>query len=115
VIYDRVRENLRKYKKMPIIDLLNLSLSQTLSRTFLTGLTTLFALTVLYLYGGEVISNFMFAMLFGVIVGTYSSIFVAGPLLILFKLRPGMFDSADEKAKEAAAQKAAANAQVTKA
>jgi SecD/SecF fusion protein len=77
---------------MPIIDLLNLSLSQTLSRTFLTGLTTLFALIALYLFGGEVISSFMLAMLFGVIVGTYSSIFVAGPLLILFKLRPDMFD-----------------------
>ena len=92
VIYDRVRENLRRYKKMSIIDLLNLSLSQTLSRTFLTGLTTLFALVALYLFGGEVISSFMLAMLFGVIVGTYSSIFVAGPLLILFKLRPDMFD-----------------------
>jgi SecD/SecF fusion protein len=93
VIYDRVRENLRRYKKMSIIDLLNLSLSQTLSRTFLTGLTTLFALVALYLFGGEVISSFMLAMLFGVIVGTYSSIFVAGPLLILFKLRPDMFDN----------------------
>jgi len=92
VIYDRVRENLRRYKKMSIIDLLNLSLSQTLSRTFLTGLTTLFALIALYLFGGEVISSFMLAMLVGVIVGTYSSIFVAGPLLILFKLRPDMFD-----------------------
>jgi SecD/SecF fusion protein len=92
VIYDRVRENLRRYKKMPIIELLNLSLSQTLSRTFLTGLTTLFALIALYMFGGEVISSFMLAMLFGVIVGTYSSIFVAGPLLILFKLRGDMFD-----------------------
>ncbi|MGB3389557.1 MAG: protein translocase subunit SecDF [Pseudaminobacter sp.] len=103
VIYDRVRENLRRYKKMPIIDLLNLSLSQTLSRTFLTGLTTLFALIALYLFGGEVISSFMLAMLFGVIVGTYSSIFVAGPLLILFKLRGDMFDrGADSVATQTA-------------
>ncbi len=99
VIYDRVRENLRRYKKMPIVDLINLSLSQTLSRTFLTGLTTLFALTVLYLWGGEVISDFMFAILIGVLVGTYSSLFIAGPMLILFKLRPEMFGSEeDEKA-----------------
>jgi SecD/SecF fusion protein len=66
VIYDRIRENLRKYKKMPIVDLINISLSQTLSRTFLTGLTTLFALTVLYIWGGEVIASFMFAILIGV-------------------------------------------------
>ena len=96
VIYDRVRENLRRYKKMPIVDLINLSLSQTLSRTFLTGLTTLFALTALYLWGGEVISDFMFAILIGVLVGTYSSLFIAGPMLILFKLRPDMFGSEED-------------------
>jgi len=95
VIYDRVRENLRRYKKMPIVDLLNLSLSQTLSRTFLTGLTTLFALIVLYLWGGEVIADFMFAILFGVVIGTYSSIFIAGPMLILFKLRSGSLEEGE--------------------
>ena len=89
VVYDRVRENLRKYKKMPIIELLDLSMNQTLSRTVLTGLTSLMALGALWLFGGEVIRSFVFAMLFGIIVGTYSSIFIAGPLLILFKLRPG--------------------------
>ncbi|MGB8818679.1 MAG: protein translocase subunit SecDF [Rhizobiaceae bacterium] len=89
VVYDRVRENLRKYKKMPIIELLDLSMNQTLSRTVLTGLTSLMALGALWLFGGEVIRSFVFAMLFGIIIGTYSSIFVAGPLLILFKLRPG--------------------------
>ncbi|MCO5073722.1 MAG: protein translocase subunit SecDF [Rhizobiaceae bacterium] len=88
VVYDRVRENLRKYKKMPMEELLDLSMNQTLSRTILTGLTTLLALVALYLFGGEVIQSFTFAMIVGVIVGTYSSIFVAGPLLILFKLRP---------------------------
>ncbi|HRP79529.1 MAG TPA: protein translocase subunit SecDF [Aquamicrobium sp.] len=96
VIYDRVRENLRRYKRMPVVDLINMSLTQTLSRTFMTGLTTLFALTVLYLWGGEVIADFMFAILIGVLVGTYSSLFIAGPMLILFRLRPEMFGSEDE-------------------
>ncbi|MDP3895747.1 MAG: protein translocase subunit SecDF [Mesorhizobium sp.] len=95
VVYDRVRENLRRYKKMPMDQLLDLSMNQTLSRTFLTGLTTLFALTALYMFGGEVISSFTLAMIFGIVVGTYSSIFIAGPLLILFKLRPDIFDRDD--------------------
>ena len=93
VVYDRVRENLRKYKKMPISELLDLSMNQTLSRTVLTGVTTLLALVALYLFGGEVIQSFTFAMIFGILVGTYSSIFVAGPLLILFKLRPENFEA----------------------
>ncbi len=87
VIYDRVRENLRKYKKMPIEELLNMTLNQTLSRTILTGVTTLLALVSLYLLGGEVIASFTLAMIFGIVVGTYSSIFVAGPMLILFQIR----------------------------
>ncbi|MDQ2705341.1 MAG: protein translocase subunit SecD, partial [Pseudomonadota bacterium] len=97
VVYDRVRENLRKYKKMPIIQLLDLSMNETLSRTILTGITTLMALTALYLWGGEVISSFTIAMIFGILVGTYSSIFVAGPLLILFRLRSDVFSKGDEK------------------
>ena len=88
VVYDRVRENLRKYKAMPMVELLDRSMNDTLSRTVLTGVTTMLALVALFLFGGEVISSFVLAMLFGVIVGTYSSIFVAGPLLILFRLRP---------------------------
>ena len=100
VVYDRVRENLRKYKKMPIEQLLDLSMNQTLSRTVLTGVTTLLALISLYLFGGEVIQSFTLAMIFGILVGTYSSIFVAGPLLILFRLRPEAFE-ADEKDKPA--------------
>lgn len=96
VVYDRVRENLRKYKKMPIEQLLDLSMNQTLSRTVLTGLTTLLALISLYLFGGEVIRSFTLAMIFGIVVGTYSSIFVAGPLLILFRLRPEGFESEDK-------------------
>ena len=88
VVYDRVRENLRRYKKKALEELLDLSVNQTLSRTILTGLTTLLALTALYMFGGEVIASFTIAMIFGIIIGTYSSVFVAGPLLILFKLRP---------------------------
>jgi SecD/SecF fusion protein len=106
VVYDRVRENLRKYKKMPIEQLLDLSMNQTLSRTVLTGVTTLLALIALYLFGGEVIRSFTFAMIFGILVGTYSSIFVAGPLLILFKLRqehPGK-EEQDKNALPPAAQ-----------
>jgi SecD/SecF fusion protein len=102
VVYDRVRENLRKYKKMPLVELLDLSMNQTLSRTILTGVTTLFALTALYLFGGEVISSFTFAMIFGILFGTYSSVFVAGPLLILFKLRPES-ETGEKQATEVAA------------
>jgi preprotein translocase subunit SecF len=81
VVSDRIRENLRKYKKMELDELLNVSINETLSRTILTGATTLAVLLALYIFGGEVIRNFTFAMLFGVIVGTYSSIFIAAPLL----------------------------------
>ena len=95
VVYDRVRENLRRYKKMPVIELLDLSMNQTLSRTVLTGITTLFALAALYLFGGEVISSFTLAMLVGILIGTYSSIFIAGPMLVLFNLRPGALSQED--------------------
>jgi preprotein translocase subunit SecF len=81
VVADRIRENLRKYKKMELVELLNLSINETLSRTVLTGITTIAVLLALYILGGEVIRNFTFAMLFGVIIGTYSSIFIAAPIL----------------------------------
>lgn len=87
VVYDRVRENLRKYKKMSLPDLLNRSINQTLARTTMTSVTTLLALFSLYFFGGEVIHDFVFAMIWGVFVGTYSSIFVAAPLLIRLNLR----------------------------
>lgn len=87
VVYDRVRENLRKYKKMPLGDLLNQSINETLSRTLLTSVTTLIALLALYIFGGEIIRGFSFAMIWGVLVGTYSSIFIAVPLLIYMNLR----------------------------
>ena len=83
IVYDRIRENLRKYKKMPLLDLLNKSLNDTLSRTLMTSFTTLLALFALYFWGGPGLNGFAFAMIWGVFVGTYSSIFVAAPLLQL--------------------------------
>ena len=89
VVYDRVRENLRKFKAMPLVELLDRSINDTLSRTTMTSVTTLLALFSLYLLGGEVIAGFTLAMIWGVVIGTYSSIFIAAPLLIYLKLRPG--------------------------
>lgn len=88
VVYDRIRETLRKYKKMPLTELIDRAINDTLSRTTVTGLTTLLALGALYIFGGEVISDFVLAMMFGVLIGTYSSIFIAAPMLIYFGLRP---------------------------
>ena len=81
VVSDRIRENLRKFKRMDLNELLDLSINETLSRTILTGCTALVVLIALYVFGGEVIRNFNFAMLLGVIVGTYSSMFIAAPIL----------------------------------
>ncbi|WP_051402474.1 protein translocase subunit SecF [Lutibaculum baratangense] len=86
VVYDRVRENARRYKRLPIVDLLDLSVNQTLSRTIMTSLTTLLALSALYIFGGEVIRSFVFAMIWGIAVGTYSSIYVAAPVLLYLGL-----------------------------
>jgi preprotein translocase SecF subunit len=82
VVYDRVRENLRKFRRMGLSELLNLSVNDTLSRTTVTSLTTLLALFSLFFFGGEVIRGFTAAMIWGVLVGTYSSIFIAAPLLL---------------------------------
>ncbi len=87
VVFDRVRENLRKYKSMPLRELFNLSINQTLSRTTLTSFTTLLALISLYTLGGEVIRGFSFGMIWGVVIGTYSSICVAVPLLLYLHVR----------------------------
>ena len=89
IVYDRIRENLRKYKKRPLAEVINLSINDTLSRTILTSVTTLLALLSLYILGGPGLEGFAFAMIWGVIVGTYSSIFVASPMLLLLKLRRG--------------------------
>jgi len=82
VVFDRIRENLRRYKKMPLVDLLNVSINETLSRTVITSGTTFVAVLALYVFGTEVIRGFSFAMLFGILIGTWSSIFVASPFLL---------------------------------
>lgn len=87
VTYDRIRENLRKYKKMDQTDLLNKSINDILSRTLLTGLTTLFAAGALLIWGGDTLRSFAFTIFFGVIIGTYSSIYVSTTFLALFDLR----------------------------
>jgi len=98
VIYDRVREELRRYKKMDISELLNLAANRTLSRTFMTSITTLIALIALAIFGGSIIRDFAFAMIWGVIIGTYSSVFVAVPVLLGLKMsREGLMrDSEDD-------------------
>ena len=85
VIFDRFRENSQKDLKISLIDLANLSLNQTLSRTIITSLTTLMVVTILFFVGGEAIKYFAFALIIGVIVGTYSSMFIASPFLLYFK------------------------------
>ncbi|MDE3059425.1 MAG: protein translocase subunit SecF [Pseudomonadota bacterium] len=88
VIYDRIRENMRRFKKMPVFELLNLSINDTLSRTILTASTTLLASLALAIFGGEVIRGFSCAMVFGVVIGTYSSIYISAPTLIYLNIRP---------------------------
>ena len=82
VVFDRVRENLRKFKKRSLIEVMNLSINETMSRTVMTSVTTLLALISLFVLGGDVIRGFVFAMIWGVIVGTYSSIFIASAILL---------------------------------
>jgi SecD/SecF fusion protein len=107
VIYDRVRENLRRFKKMPLGQLLDLSDNEMLARTTMTSVTTFLALLALFVLGGEVIRSFVSSMLFGVFIGTFSSIFIAAPILILFHLRPvtqeGM-DAAEHAGEQLAAK-----------
>lgn len=88
VIYDRVRENLRRYKAMPLEELLDRSINETLARTMATSLTTLLALIALYLFGGEVIRGFTIIMIWGVVIGTYSTIYIATPILYYLHIRP---------------------------
>jgi preprotein translocase SecF subunit len=87
VIYDRVRENLRRYKSMALPELIDRSVNETLARTVMTSLTTLLALIALFAFGGPVIQGFTFAMIWGVLVGTYSTIYIASPLLLHLNLR----------------------------
>ncbi|MGI9511240.1 MAG: protein translocase subunit SecF [Geminicoccaceae bacterium] len=100
VVFDRVRENLRKYKKMLLPDLLDRSLNDTLARTLMTSVTTLLALAALFIFGGPVIRDFTFALIWGVLIGTYSSIFIASPILLSLNLR------ADQVALPSAAENA---------
>lgn len=87
VVFDRIREYLRKFRKMEIPDLLDLSINSTLSRTTMTSLTTLLALIALFVFGGEAIRGFTMALIFGIVIGTYSSICVASPLLVVLNLK----------------------------
>jgi len=82
VIYDRVRENLRKYSSLKIFELTNISINETLSRTLITSVTTLLALLSIFIFGGEILKGFSLAMILGVIFGTYSSIYIANPILV---------------------------------
>ncbi|QJB70514.1 protein translocase subunit SecF [Parasphingorhabdus halotolerans] len=103
VVFDRIRENLKKYRKMDIIALLDLSVNETLARTVMTSLTMLIALAGLIFFGPDVIFGFAVAMFFGVFVGTYSSVYMAAPILIWLKVGPDTFvpsDSGNDKAEQ---------------
>ncbi|MGY6635403.1 MAG: protein translocase subunit SecF [Alkalilacustris sp.] len=97
VVFDRVRENLIKYKKRPLNEVLNISVNETLSRTVMTSVTTLLALIALFVLGGDVIRGFVFAMIWGVIVGTYSSVFVASAVLLRLGVTRDWSKDSDEK------------------
>ena len=97
VIYDRIRENLLKYTKISISDISNLSINETLSRTIITSITTLLALISIYILGGEILRGFSFAMILGVIIGTYSSMFVASPILKFFRVSYKTLEKEEEK------------------
>tara|TARA_R110002124_G_scaffold64985_2_gene177266 strand:+ start:74500 stop:75453 length:954 start_codon:yes stop_codon:yes gene_type:complete len=103
VVFDRVRESLRKFKKTPIAEVFNMAINDTLSRTVMTSFTTLLALIALWFFGGEVVRGFVNALIFGIVIGTYSSIFVASPVLMFFNVRAG-----DDKDHQAAAMDARA-------
>ena len=107
VIFDRAREMLRRYKKAPIPEVLNMAINRTLSRTILTSVTTLLALISLFLFGGEVIRGFTMGLIWGVVIGTYSSVGLAVPLLSLFNLRAGR---SSPEASETASPEAAPEA-----
>jgi preprotein translocase subunit SecF len=106
VIYDRIRENLRKYRKMAILPLLNLSLNETLARTVVTSLTVLIALGVLMLIGPEVIFGLAIAIFLGVLIGTYSSIYISSPVLVWLGVQPDSFLKPEDKEEAAEAQPA---------
>ena len=92
VIYDRIRENLKKYNKISIDEISDISIHETLSRTLITSITTLLALFSIFFLGGEILKGFSFAMILGVFIGTYSSIFVASPILKYLKVSQKTLD-----------------------
>ena len=104
VIFDRVRETLRRYKKLPLAEVLNRAINLTLSRTILTSFTTLLALGALFFFGGEVIRGFTAGLIWGVVIGTYSSVALAVPLLSFMKLRRGGEEDSVGATKEEAAE-----------
>jgi preprotein translocase subunit SecF len=97
VIYDRIRENLNKYNRLSISEIANLSINNTLARTIITSATTLLALLSIFILGGEILRGFSFAMILGVIIGTYSSIFVASPILKYFRVSYKTLEKEEEK------------------
>ena len=97
VIYDRIRENLNKYTRLNISEIANLSINDTLARTIITSATTLLALLSIFILGGEILRGFSFAMILGVLIGTYSSIFVASPILKFFKVTYKTLEKEEEK------------------
>ena len=97
VIYDRIRENLGKFHKLDISNIANLSINETLARTIITSVTTLLALFSIFILGGEILRGFSFAMILGVLIGTYSSIFVASPILKYFKVSYKTIEKEEEK------------------
>ena len=97
VIFDRVRENLKKHADIKIFDLTNLSINETLSRTIITSITTLLALASIYFFGGQILKGFSLAMILGVIFGTYSSIYIANPILVHLKVSQKTIVKDDEE------------------
>ncbi len=97
VIYDRIRENLNKYNSLSISEIADLSINDTLARTIITSITTLLALLSIFILGGEILRGFSFAMILGVLIGTYSSIFVASPMLKFFKVSYKTLEKEEEK------------------
>jgi len=95
VVFDRLRENLRKFKKMPLAEVIDLTINETLSRTIITGLTAVLALTGLAIFGGPTLFAFSVIMIFGVVIGTYSSIYVAAPVILLWGVKRGEEDEAE--------------------
>ncbi|CAN5400296.1 protein translocase subunit SecF [soil metagenome] len=89
VVFDRLRENLRKYKTMPLRDVIDLSLNETLTRTIITGVTAVMVLAALAVFGGEALRGFSIALMFGIIIGTYSSIYVGAPIILLWGVKRG--------------------------